>query len=74
MIQRYIEKTVELQIADQKYSIKGKLSGYDIFMNIVLEKAEMIFPDKRVNLGHEGGPVVIRGSEVSHFTCSLHEN
>ncbi|MEM3737085.1 MAG: LSm family protein [Candidatus Bathyarchaeia archaeon] len=41
-------------------SIRGKLQGFDQHMNLVLQEAEDLFPDKSLKLG----TIIVRGDNV----------
>ncbi|MEN2497398.1 MAG: hypothetical protein MHMPM18_001785 [Marteilia pararefringens] len=68
---KYVNKQICIKIQDRGESIEGILVGYDIFMNVSLDKCVKITSDnKRTKIGVDGKPIIIRGSSISHFTCT----
>lgn len=56
---RGVGRTVVLVLKDAR-TVRGKLSGYDEFINLVLDDAVEASSPKERHLGH----VVVRGSQV----------
>lgn len=56
---RCVGRPVIVSLKDQR-AVRGKLSGYDEFINLVLEEATESIPSKDRTLGR----VVVRGSQV----------
>jgi len=60
ILEESVGKTVLLRLKGER-SIRGKLQGFDMHMNIVLEEAEDVSDTNNI---HQLGTIIIRGDNV----------
>jgi small nuclear ribonucleoprotein len=63
LLEKSLNNEVEIQLKDGRM-IRGKLTGYDEYMNMVLESAEEERKEEKKRLG----TVILRGNNVVSIT------
>ena len=63
LLEKSIDKRISLLLKDNRV-LEGKLTGYDDYLNMVLEETEERSPDQERRLG----TVILRGNNVVSIT------
>jgi len=68
-LKNYLDKTLRIKLNANRI-VKGKLRGYDQFMNLVLEEAVQIYSNnENTTENEELGTIMIRGNSVILWEC-----
>lgn len=65
-LKKYMAKRVSVKMNGNRL-VQGRLSGFDLFMNLVLEEAEEIVSGSTERL--EVGVMIVRGNSVLQMEC-----
>lgn len=65
-LKKYMAKRVSIKMNGNRV-VQGRLSGFDLFMNLVLEEAEEIVSGSAERL--EVGVMIVRGNSVLQMEC-----
>jgi small nuclear ribonucleoprotein G len=65
-LKKYMAKRVSVKMNGHRI-VQGRLSGFDLFMNLVLEDAEEIISGSTERL--EVGVMIVRGNSVLQMEC-----
>ncbi|MES1906042.1 MAG: Protein sidekick-2, partial [Paramarteilia canceri] len=63
----YIDQRIEITFDNLKYKVQGILSGYDQYMNMVIENSQKIEPDGKIYPLAPNSKIILRGEKICSF-------